>query len=148
MKASATDALSGAGGKITYKCTVTEENGSNKKNLGENRNGSFTAVGLQPNTKYNIEIIAKDQAGNETTKTGECTTTDGSSSGGNQGGNDNQGGSQNGSGEGNNNGSGGNTNQGGNGIDQNLIDPGPDDGYEDQGTLQRPKIRNNPTRRM
>jgi len=138
------------------------QNGTNnKRNLGENRTGNFTAVGLTPKTEYTVEIIAKDPAGNEVSKTTTASTTDGSGSGGNQGGNSGSNGSgsgttdPNGSGGdntnqgGNQNGSGGNNNNGNTNQDQNnKIDLGENDGYEDTGTLQRPTIRNKTTRGM
>lgn len=82
MNVNATDGLSGSGNRVTYRCTVTEVGTGNIRNLGENRSGNFTAIGLKPNTNYSIEVTAKDQAGNESKKMGSATTTDGSGSGG------------------------------------------------------------------
>ena len=74
----AVDATSGNatfGGKVTYECYVTQVGTSTRTKVGTaNNTGIFTASGLNPRKDYNVEIIAKDPAGNTSTLNGRGTT--------------------------------------------------------------------------
>ena len=64
----ATDSLSGNSkynGKVTYKYAITETGTTNKKEE-TNDTGTYTASELKIKTRYDIEVIASDLAGNET----------------------------------------------------------------------------------
>ena len=59
------------GNPVTYKCYITEVGTTSRIEIGAgstNTSGIFQATGLKPNTTYDIDIIAKDYAGNEQTQ--------------------------------------------------------------------------------
>ena len=65
------------GNPVTYKCYITEVGTSNRIEVGTgstNTTGIFEATALKPNKTYDIDIVARDYAGNESTQGGRATT--------------------------------------------------------------------------
>ena len=65
------------GNPITYKCYITEVGTTNRIEVGAgqtNTTGIFQVAGLKPNKTYDIDITAKDYAGNEASQGGRAST--------------------------------------------------------------------------
>lgn len=80
VEALATDSISGG---IKYKCAITKQGTTEPKTI-TNETGTFAYKNLEKGTRYNIEVIAEDNAGNKTSSITYAVTEGGT--GGNQGG--------------------------------------------------------------
>jgi len=137
----ATDSLSGNSkynGKVTYKYIILETGTTNKKEE-TNDTGNLTCSDLKTKTRYDIEVIASDLAGNSTSIKSFIVPGGSSSGGGNQGGNTGDGGNQGGTDPDNPDKPPVDPNDPNN-PDNYDPDPDGDDGIVETGTLQRPTI--------